>query len=218
MAQQSFTPALGRAEWTGLYDVTIALMTREGRWRKALVEQIAPKGGDLIVDVGCGTGSLLLALHRRAHRARLMGVDPDREVLARASAKARRRGAEIDFRLGCASDAASLQIKTADKAVSSLVFHQTPVEEKRAGLAAMYALLRPGGELHVADYGFQRTPLMRRQFKIVQRLDGFEHTEPNALGILPELMQGCGFAAVTETRIFPTPTGSISLYRAFRPR
>lgn len=218
MTQQSFTPALGRSEWTGLYDLAIALVTREGRWRGALVEQIAPKAGDLIVDVGCGTGSLLLALHRRAPQARVIGIDPDQEVLARARTKAQRRGLEIDFRQGFARDAASLQIGSVDKAVSSLVFHQTPVEEKRASLTAMYALLRPGGELHVADYGLQRTPLMRRQFRIIQKLDGFEHTEPNAKGILPELMQACAFAAVTETRVIPTPTGSISIYRALRPK
>ena len=218
MTQQSFTPALGRSEWTGFYDLAIALLTREGRWRRALIEQIAPRASDLIVDVGCGTGSLVLALHERAPQARLIGVDPDEEVLARARAKSAQRGFEIDFRQGFARDAASLGIEAADKAVSSLVFHQTPVEEKRAGLAAMHALLRPGGELHVADYGLQRTPLMRRQFRIVQKLDGFEHTEPNAKGILPDLMQACGFSAVTETMIIPTPTGSISLYRALRTR
>lgn len=215
---REFTPALGRPEWTGLYDVAIAIMTREGRWRGALVDQIAPKNGEFIVDVGSGTGSLLLALHKRAPDTRLAGVDPDPEVLARARSKAARRGIEIDFRQGFARDAASVGLEGADKAVSSLVFHQTPMDEKRAGLAAMFSLLRPGGQLHVADYGRQRTKLMRRQFRIVQKLDGFEHTEPNARGVLPELMQACGFEGVIETEVIPTPTGSISLYRAQRPQ
>src|SRR2546428_6401368 len=103
-----------------------------------------------------------------------------------------------------------------NKIVSSLVFHQVPMAEKRAGLAAMRAALLPGGELHVADYGLQRTALMRRLFRIVGAGDGYENTEPNARGVLPELMKEVGLRRVEETVVIPTPTGSISLYRAER--
>jgi len=47
------------------------------------------------------------------------------------------------------------------KVLSSLVFHQVPLAEKRAGLAAIHETLQPGGSLHVADYGLQRTAKMR---------------------------------------------------------
>lgn len=97
------------------------------------------------------------------------------------------------------------------------MFHQTPLEEKRNGLAAMFEVLRPGGELHVADYGLQRTPLMRRLFTIVQKLDGLENTEPNARDVLPELMRACGFTEVAERAVIPTLSGSISLYWARKP-
>ena len=82
----------------------------------------------------------------------------------------------------------------------------------------MRAALVPGGELHVADYGLQRTRLMRKLFRIVQAGDGFENTEPNARGVLPELMTRVGFRNVQETAVIPTPTGSVSLYRAERGR
>ena len=73
-----------------------------------------------------------------------------------------------------------------------------------------------GGELHVADYGLQRTAFMRKLFRIVQKGDGYENTEPNAQGVLPELMKEVGFLSVEDTAVVPTPTGSISLYRAKR--
>jgi hypothetical protein len=38
-----FVPALGRAELTADYDRVIAVMTRERRWRTALLDLIAPK-------------------------------------------------------------------------------------------------------------------------------------------------------------------------------
>lgn len=213
----TFTPALGHAALTPLYDFAIALMTREQRWRRALVQQIAPRNGDVIVDVGCGTGSLLLLLARAAPRATLIGVDPDQEVLRRAKAKAVRVQAQVRFEQGFAHDVASFAAHAPTKIVSSLVFHQTSLAEKEQGLSAMLAALRPGGELHIADYGLQRTPLMRSLFRQVQRLDGFENTAPNAEGVLPMLMSKVGFADVDERAVIPTPTGSISLYFARKP-
>jgi hypothetical protein len=91
------------------------------------------------------------------------------------------------------------------------------MEEKGAALAAMYAALGAGGELHIADYGLQRTPLMRALFRgVVQNLDGRVNTEPNARGVLPELMHAAGFRSVEETLVIPTLSGSISLYRGIR--
>jgi hypothetical protein len=104
-----------------------------------------------------------------------------------------------------------------NKIVSSLVFHQVPLAEKRAGLAAMHAALGAGGELHIADYGWQRTRAMRGLFRLVQMVDGFDDTQPNADGILPDLMVEAGFDDVRETAVIPTLTGSISLYRGVRP-
>lgn len=149
--------------------------------------------------------------------AHITGIDPDRQVLDRARAKTQQAAIDIDFAQGFAHDAAVIAKGGATKAVSSLVFHQVPLDEKRAGLAAMYASLEPGGELHVADYGLQRTPLMRALFKQVQQLDGFENTTPNARGILLELIGEVGFLDVEERQVIPTPTGSISLYFGRKP-
>ena len=212
-----YTPALGRPELSGLYDAAIALLTRERRWRGALLRQIAAGPGDIVLDVGCGTGTLAVMIKRGAPSAEVIGLDPDPEILERARRKAQAAGVEVAFSQGFARDAAAAGEGRLTKVVSSLVFHQTPLAEKRVGLAAMLRTLRPGGELHIADYGLQRTPLMRALFRQVQRLDGFANTEPNARGILPELMAEVGFEGVEERQVIPTPTGSISLYFARRP-
>jgi hypothetical protein len=68
----------------------------------------------------------------------------------------------------------------------------------------------------MADYGEQKSPLMRLAFRQVQALDGFQNTQPNADGVLPALMLEAGFANVRETAVIPTPTGAISLYAAVR--
>ena len=123
-----------------------------------------------------------------------------------------------ELKVGFARQAAELlDAQHPAKIVSSLVFHQVPMEEKVAALAAMYAALGSGGEVHIADYGLQRTPLMRALFRgVIQNLDGRVNTEPNARGALPDLMRAAGFQSVEETLVIPTISGSISLHRAIR--
>lgn len=214
---KSFTPALGDERLTPLYDSAIGLLTREQLWRSRLVTQIAPTSGDRILDVGCGTGSLAILLKRRAPNAEIIGLDPDGEVLARARQKARNKGVTIEWRNGFLEDDLVEPLRPVTKIVSSLVLHQTPLEEKRRMLVTMHAILEPGGSLHIADYGLQRSKLMRLLFRrTVQVIDGIEDTQPNADGVVPELMTLAGFAEVSETETIPTVTGSISLYRALR--
>jgi ubiquinone/menaquinone biosynthesis C-methylase UbiE len=213
-AKRDYVPA---APQLWLYDFLVAALTRESRWRPALLRQIDPRRTDAIADIGCGTGTLVALIGQTAQPAVLVGIDPDPAILERARCKVAKAGARVDFKVGYAREAAQLlDGHHINKVVSSLVFHQVPMVEKRAALAAMRAALVPGGELHVADYGLQRTALMRRLFRIVQKGDGYENTEPNARGVLPELMKEVGFSDVEETVVVPTPTGSISLYRAVR--
>ena len=212
-SRRDYVPA---APQLWLYDVLVAVLARESAWRPALLRQIAPEPADAIADIGCGTGTLLALIGKTTRPAALIGIDPDPAILERARRKTAAVG-RVDFALGYARDAAALlDGRRINKIVSRLVFHQVPMAEKRSGLAAMRAALVSGGQLHVADYGLQRTPLMRRLFRIVQRGDGYENTEPNARGVLPELMKEVGFRAVEETAVVATPTGSVSLYRAQR--
>lgn len=209
---ETFTPALGRPEWTGLYDVALRLFTRERRWRAAMMEQIAPQAGQVILDVGCGTGTLAIAIKQAAPDAVMVGLDPDPTALVVAAAKADKAGQAIEWRRGFARDAAAPGEACFDIVVSSLVFHQAPMNEKRLGLLAMRTALKQGGRLVIADYGAQRSWLMRTLFRTtVQRLDGRDNTQPNADGILARLIAEAGFGDVVEVETIPTPSGSISL-------
>ena len=103
-AADSFTPALGQPWLTPLYDVTIRALTREEVWRRALANQVNPSEGDRILDVGCGTGTFLNLLAKRAPKARFIGIDPDPAVLSRARLKAVKAGASIEFVQGFLSE------------------------------------------------------------------------------------------------------------------
>ena len=209
-----FVPAAPQL-WT--YDALSYLLTRARRWRPALLSQLAPTTGDVIADIGCGTGTQLRLVARACPSITLIGIDPDEAIRRRAHAKLAAVRPTVELLAGYAHDSADLlRGRGVTKALSSLMFHQVPLDEKRAGLAAIHETLAPGGSLHVADYGLQRTPKMRKRFRMVQKGDGFDNTEPNALGVLPELMRDVGFDGVEESHVFETVSGSISIYRATR--
>ena len=213
MTQQArYVPALGRPELTGLYDLVVGLVTRERRWRRALLAALDPRDGETIIDIGCGTGSQAIAIKRARPGARVIGVDPDPVVLTIARAKAQRAGMEIDWVQGLGDQAdVLLDCEVADAVISSLVLHQCDAPVKGQILRAMGRLARPGARVLIADYGRQRGP-MRLLFRVVQAVDGFERTEFNAIGALPGLMRSSGLSAVSELDRVATLTGSISIY------
>lgn len=214
----AFTPALGHPELTHQYDRVIAVMTRERRWRARLLHALAPAAGDTIVDIGSGTGTMALLVKQAAPAARVVAVDPDPDVRTIAEAKAVAAGVEIEFSTAM-GDATHLPIGPgqADKVMSSLVLHQCSPQAKAGILANAIMLLRVGGRLLIADYGLQRTLLMDMLFRQVRALDGFENTRPNKNGEIPAMIAAAGFDGVEELSVTQTPTGSISLYSAWKP-
>jgi ubiquinone/menaquinone biosynthesis C-methylase UbiE len=148
---RAYTPPLGKGK-TADYDVAIRLWTREMRWRRAMLNVLAARPRETILDVGCGTGSFAAMLKASEPAARVIGIDPDEEALTIARAKADASALDIAWEQGFASD---IDARGADAIVSSLMFHQVPMAEKRAALSAMFAALRPGGRIVIADYGRQ---------------------------------------------------------------
>src|SRR5205823_11117127 len=107
-----------------------------------------------------------------------------------------KRGFDIEFREALADDL-PFEDGSFDRVVSSLVFHHLPREVKERSAAEIARVLRPGGELHVADWG-PGDPLMRLAFFTTQLLDGFERTEDNIKGRLPGIFEAAGLHDVRE--------------------
>lgn len=211
MADARFIPALGYPALTRAYDLAVRLTTRERVWRARLLDQLDPRDGEAILDVGCGTGTFAIMCKQRSPGARITGIDPDPDALAIAAGKAKRASVEVEWVRGYAHDAARYD-GSFDKAVSSLLFHQVHSEDKEAGIGAMLKAVRLGGEIHIADYCRQPDRLMRNLFRIIQSLDGHETTQPNADGMIERLLAGHAQAAVLPASVIRTPTGAISLF------
>lgn len=214
--QERYIPALGYRWLTSLYDPVVRWTTRERTFKAALLEQTHLRAGDRVLDLACGTATLTIAAKRIAPDAEIVGLDGDAQILQRAQAKAKAAGLELRF-----ERALSHQIPrpdgSLDVVLSSLFFHHLTRDAKLATFSEVLRVLRPGGWLHVADWGRAANPLMRALFYVVQLLDGFTTTADNVAGRLPEFMRHSGFDEVAETRRFATPLGTISLYAARKP-
>jgi ubiquinone/menaquinone biosynthesis C-methylase UbiE len=123
---------------------------RELRQRTATLAQLQP--GETVLDIGCGTGTLALEVAGRVGRAgRVAGVDPGREQIARARAKAARRHVPIEFQIGVIEQI-PFPDQTFDVVFSTLMMHHLPAPLKRQGLAEIARVLKPGGRLVIADF------------------------------------------------------------------
>jgi len=211
---ERYVPAAGRRALTRLYDPAVALTMRETMFRARLRDQVLdglPDDG-CVADVGCGTGTLTIALAARG--AHVIGVDGDPEVLALARAKP---GADaVQWRNGMAT-ALPLAVATVDRVVMSLLLHHLDAAAKRAALAEAARALRPGGRLHVADWGRPRDPLGRAGAWALARVDGPEGLREHLAGGVPALLADGGFVAVAVHDRLRTAWGSLELLSALRP-
>ena len=209
-------PAIGFHWLTPAYDAVVRATTRERTFKVALIKQADFQPGQQVLDIACGTGTLAVWIKQRCPEVSLSGIDADPDILEIAARKATRAQVSIQYEQGLAS---RLPYPDAyfHRVVSSLFFHHLTWSKKQCVAQELYRVIRPGGELHVADWGRASGVFDRCAFVAIQLLDGIENTRDNVQGRLIELFEDAGFANVSQPRTFATVFGTLALYRAVKP-
>jgi demethylmenaquinone methyltransferase/2-methoxy-6-polyprenyl-1,4-benzoquinol methylase/phosphoethanolamine N-methyltransferase len=149
-APQTAGRVLHGARW---YDLVCGVLSfgRDKAIREKLIELAAPAPGETVLDVGCGTGTLALALKSRVGTGEVHGIDASPEMIAVAKEKAAKVGSAIDFQVALI-EAIPFPDATFDLVTSSLMLHHLPDALKHTGLAEIRRALKPGGRFLALDF------------------------------------------------------------------
>lgn len=212
---RNYVPALGFHWLTPYYDFVVDAVTQTGTFRNALIQQAQFAAGQQILDLACGTGTLAILIKQRFPAVDVTAVDCDGTILSFAEQKANLAKVTIQFGHAFAEEL-PYPDASFDRIVTSLFFHHLTRENKISTVSEIYRVLKPQGELHVADWGQASNLLMRTLFIPVQLVDGLKNTQDNVSGKLVGLFKQAGFAKVVQQQSFNTVFGTMALYSAVK--
>jgi ubiquinone/menaquinone biosynthesis C-methylase UbiE len=208
-----YIPAAGRDWLLPLYDPVQWLLGGDSA-RRELLEQARIQPGQRVLDLGCGTGNLVVLLGQAHPSTAIVGLDPDPKVLARARKKALRAAVPVQLDRGF-SDELPYATASFDRVLSSFMLHHLGPDEKRRTFAEIRRVLAPGGSLHALDFGGEAP---HSGGVLARLLHSAEHMRDNLEGRIPALLHEAGFADASETAHRKTVFGRIAYYRASVPR
>lgn len=181
--------------------------------KNRLLQQSRILPGETVLDVGCGTATLALLVKQMHPETTMIGLDVDLRILKIARRKALDLGVEITLHAGEASRL-PYPNHCIDRLLSSFLFHHLVTENKRRAVAEAFRVLRPGGELHVLDFG---KPHNIYSLLVSYILRWTEEMADNVQGLLPGMFLDAGFVVEEEPIRFTTLFGTVSLYKARKP-
>jgi demethylmenaquinone methyltransferase / 2-methoxy-6-polyprenyl-1,4-benzoquinol methylase len=143
------------------YDRVGAVMSfgQDPRWRRALVDAIAPAPGMRVLDVASGTGMVAFALAARG--ATVVGLDQSEAMLGGARSRllaTPQLSARLSFVLG---EAEALPFGDSEFDALSFTYLLRYVDDPAATLRELARVVRPGGRIAMVEFGVPGHPLLR---------------------------------------------------------
>jgi ubiquinone/menaquinone biosynthesis C-methylase UbiE len=174
-----------------------------GRYSVQLAPQLAEfggvRGGQRVLDVGCGPGALTGELVRRVGAEAVKAVDPSEPFVAAAKERHPAVGVQL-----ASAEQLPFDDDVFDAALAQLVVHF--MADPVAGLREMARVTCPGGVVSVCvwDHAGERTPLAAF-WQAARELDPGVHDESDLAGAreghLGQLLAEAGLESVQETTL-----------------
>ncbi len=154
------------SELPARYDALSAAFSfwQDPRWRRALVDAVAPSAGEHVLDVACGTGMVSAELLRRAPVA-LVALDQSAQMLG--AARRRFAGSAVELVQGSAE---ALPFADATFDAVTFTYLLRYVDEPRATVAELARVLRPGGRIASLEFGVPPALWARSLWRLYTRV------------------------------------------------
>lgn len=194
--KKKFLPAAGKNWLLPVYDPLSRLFGIEA-YRERCLKEANLCSQHHVLDVGCGTGSLIETIVRQYPFKCLFGIDPDARALRIARNKVRSTR-DVQFKSGFA-DQLDFPEHFFHRVFSTFVFHHLTQQQQVGTLTEIRRVLSPGGRFHLLDF---------EQWN--KRKSG---QSPNAIchpADYSELLEQCGFNHITQRKEKHLLLGSIS--------
>jgi S-adenosylmethionine-diacylgycerolhomoserine-N-methlytransferase len=173
--------------------------------RDQLISGLRPGAGASVLEIGCGTGRNLVLAAKLYPQARFFGIDVSTEMLTSAISAIARRGLGTRIRVAHGDGTAfNPQVLFGMAAFDHIMisYSLSMIPDWRGVLDAAVNRLKPGGRLHIVDFGDQqRLPKIARAL-LLRWLKLFDVTPRDDLeGVLSAMADRAG-AALTFERPF----------------
>lgn len=212
-AQRTYLPAAGHDWLLAFYDPFARLMGAESAHRQ-LIDQAHLQSRHRVLEIGCGTGNLTILVKMLHPTVDVVGLDPDPKALDRARRKADRQQVSIQLDRGF-SDELHYPDESYDRVLSAFMFHHLERDEKKRSLQEIRRVLRPGGSLHLLDFGGAHD---RSDGLLAHLLHRTAHVRDNSGDAILSFMREAGFSDPMEVAQRRTIFGRIVYCQASQPR
>ncbi|CRK75212.1 bifunctional demethylmenaquinone methyltransferase/2-methoxy-6-polyprenyl-1,4-benzoquinol methylase UbiE [Nereida ignava] len=134
-------------------------------WKDAMMDWLAPRAGQRLLDVAGGTGDISFKFLGRAGsgHATVLDITESMLVEGRQRAEANDMATQLDWAVG---DAMALPFKDNTFDVYTISFGIRNVTRPQEALNEAYRVLKPGGRLMVLEFSQLPNPMMQKAYDL----------------------------------------------------
>jgi trans-aconitate 2-methyltransferase len=141
------------------------------QWAQRVIDDLALRGDEVVLDAGCGSGSVTFDLLQKLPEGRIVAVDASAEMIASLTKTIEERGETRITALNASLTDFTLR-EPVDAVFSNAVFHWIPDDDALFG--CLLRATKPGGRLRAQCGGFGNNRRVLEAVAAVRSQDQFE--------------------------------------------